>query len=190
MLETLLTAYGYPILLVGTFFEGETIMILGGLAAHLGYLSLGGVIACGFFGTLLGDQLSFFIGRRHSKNLLVRRARWQGRADRVFRLLERHQNLLIVGFRFFYGFRFVTPVVIGMSGVSFWRFLVLNLTGAALWAVAVAFAGYYFGRAVESMLGDVKRYEIALMAGMLAVAGLVWLVYLYRRRSGSESNAP
>lgn len=189
MLETLLTAYGYPILIIGTFFEGETIMILGGLAAHLGYLSLGGVITCGFLGTLLGDQLSFFIGRRHGKHLLARHAGLQGRADRVFRLLERHQNLLIVGFRFFYGFRFVTPIVIGMSAVSFRRFLVLNLTGAALWAVSVAFAGYYFGRAVESVVGDVKRYEISLMAGMLAVAGLVWLVYLYRRRSGSERKA-
>jgi len=189
VLETLLTAYGYPILIIGTFFEGETIMILGGLAAHLGYLSLGGVITCGFLGTLLGDQLSFFIGRRHGKHLLARHAGLQGRADRVFRLLERHQNLLIVGFRFFYGFRFVTPIVIGMSAVSFRRFLVLNLTGAALWAVSVAFAGYYFGRAVESVVGDVKRYEISLMAGMLAVAGLVWLVYLYHRRSGSERKA-
>ena len=36
MLESLLTTYGYPILVIGTFLEGETVLVLGGLAAHLG----------------------------------------------------------------------------------------------------------------------------------------------------------
>ena len=65
MLESLLNEYGYPVLLIGTFLEGETILILGGMAAHLDYLSLGWVIACGFLGTLFGDQLYFFLGWRH-----------------------------------------------------------------------------------------------------------------------------
>jgi membrane protein DedA with SNARE-associated domain len=40
MLESLLTNYGYPMLTVGTFLEGETVIVLGGFFAHLGYLSL------------------------------------------------------------------------------------------------------------------------------------------------------
>ena len=64
MLEALLTHYGCPILVIGTLLEGETIMVLGGLAAHLGYLSFEGVLVCGVCGTVLGDQLYFFIGRR------------------------------------------------------------------------------------------------------------------------------
>jgi membrane protein DedA with SNARE-associated domain len=69
MLESLLATYGYPILIIGTFLEGETVLILGGVSAHLGYLSLNWVIACGFCGTLLGDQFYFFLGRRHGKTL-------------------------------------------------------------------------------------------------------------------------
>ena len=67
MLESLLTTYGYPIIIIATFLEGETVMILAGVAAHLAYLSLYIVIICGFSGTLIGDQLYFFLGRRHGK---------------------------------------------------------------------------------------------------------------------------
>ncbi len=67
MLETFLATYGYPVLIIGVFFEGETVMVLAGVAAHMGYLSLPWVVVCGFGGTLLGDQLYFYLGRRHGK---------------------------------------------------------------------------------------------------------------------------
>jgi membrane protein DedA with SNARE-associated domain len=37
-LESILDTYGYLAVLVGTFLEGETILVLGGVAAHRGYL--------------------------------------------------------------------------------------------------------------------------------------------------------
>jgi len=181
-LAQVLQDYGYPALLLGTFLEGETILVLGGLAAHLGYLSLEWVIACGFCGTLIGDQLFFFLGRRHGQSLLARFPSWKPRAARVSALLERHQNLLIAGFRFVYGLRTVTPFAIGISNVSYIRFAALNLIGAAIWSITVGLAGYFFGEAMETILGDLKRYELALMAGLVLIAGVVWLIRLYRQR--------
>ena len=40
MLESFLAKYGYIAILLGTVFEGETIMIMGGFSAHRGYLDL------------------------------------------------------------------------------------------------------------------------------------------------------
>ena len=182
MLESLLTAYGYPILVIGTFFEGETVMILAGVAAHIGYLSLDWVIICGFCGTFFGDQLYFFLGRRHGKSMLTRHPSWQAPANSVFDKLKRHQNLLILSFRFLYGIRTVTPFVIGMSDVSYRRFALLNIIGAGIWAISIGFAGYYFGQAVETVLGDIKRYELELIAGIVGLAALIWLTHFYRRR--------
>ncbi len=187
MLESLLTSYGYPILLVGTFLEGETVMVLGGVVAHLGYLSLDWVIACGFCGTLFGDQLYFFLGRRHGKGLLARHPAWLAGMDRVLDKLERHQMLLILGFRFLYGLRTVTPIAIGMSDVSWLRFSLLNLLGAGIWAICFGLAGYYFGQAVEVLVGDIKHYELALMASIIGVGTLLWLVHWYRRRRSTHS---
>lgn len=189
MLETLLTNYGYPVLVAGTFLEGETVVVLGGVAAHLGYLSLDWVIVCGFCGTLLGDQLYFFLGRRHGRALLERHPSWQGRAEQVFQKLERHQNLLILGFRFLYGLRSVTPFAIGMSEVSYLRYTLLNAIGAGIWASSIGCAGYYFGRAVEAILGDIKQYEVEVMAGIVGLAMVIWLVHFYRRRRSDRGAA-
>lgn len=182
MLESLLIHYGYPILIIGTFLEGETVMVLAGVAAQMGYLSLDWVIVCGFSGTVLGDQIYFSLGRRHGKAFLARRPAWQQRSDRVFAILERHQNLLIVGFRFLYGIRTITPFTIGMSQVSYLRFTMLNLIGAGVWAVGIGLAGYYFGHAVEAVLGNIKQYEIEVMSVIIIGGALVWLLYYYRRR--------
>jgi membrane protein DedA with SNARE-associated domain len=182
MLESLLTDYGYPILVIGTFLEGETVMLLGGVFAHLGYLSLEGVIACGFCGTLLGDQLFFFLGRRHGKGILARHPTWQPGADRVFRKLEQHQNLLILGFRFLYGLRTVTPLAIGMSGVSYLRFTLLNMSGAALWAIGTGLAGYFFGQAIGALVGDIKHYELELTTAIAGIGVFIWMIHLFRRR--------
>jgi membrane protein DedA with SNARE-associated domain len=189
MLETLLTSYGYPLVLLGTLLEGETVLVMGGVAAHLGYLSLDRVIACGFCGTLASDQLCFFIGRRHGKVLLARHPAWQSRAERVMRRLERHQNLLILGFRFLYGLRSITPFAIGLSGVSYLHYTVLNAIGAGLWAVGIGLAGYYFGQAVEAILGDIRHYELALMGSIAAVGTLFWLVHIQRRRRRFDRTA-
>ncbi|MGW8187802.1 MAG: DedA family protein [Desulfobacterales bacterium] len=84
MLESLIEKFGYLAVLLGTFLEGETILVLGGFAAHRGYLLLAGVILTAFCGSLMGDQLFFFLGRRNSRAFLDRRPLWKARADRVY----------------------------------------------------------------------------------------------------------
>lgn len=186
MLETVLNTYGYPLILIGTFLEGETILLLGGVSAHMGYLSIGWVITCGFAGTLFGDQLYFYLGRRHGTNFLEKRPAWHSRAQRVHRILERHPVLLILGFRFLYGLRTVTPFVVGTSKVSWPVFSLLNFIGAMLWALAVGLAGYYFGRGVEAVLGEIRHYEIELLA-FIGIAGAVaWIVVIVARRKSKR----
>ena len=129
--ELIIGSYGYIALLVGTFLEGETILILAGFAAHLGYLHLPWVILVAFLGTLSGDQLFFYLGRRQSRFVLDKHPAWQRRLDRVERLFERYQTLLILGFRFLYGLRTVTPFVLGRSGVSPGYFFLLNTASLA-----------------------------------------------------------
>ena len=183
--------YGYPALFIGTLLEGETILILGGLAAHLGYLSLKWVIVVAFLGTLTGDQLFFLLGRRHGQSLLAKHPVWKPRSARVLAILERHQNILILGFRFVYGLRTITPFAIGISNVSYVRFATLNLIGAATWAVSIGVAGYYFGQALETILGNVKHYEMALAGTIISIASVLWLVRFYRqRRAANKYNPP
>jgi membrane protein DedA with SNARE-associated domain len=57
--ETIIAQYGYFAIIIGTFLEGETILVIGGFLAHIGLLSLPLVILSAFIGSFSGDQLYF-----------------------------------------------------------------------------------------------------------------------------------
>jgi membrane protein DedA with SNARE-associated domain len=181
-----LARYGYLAVFLGTFIEGETILLLGGLAAHRHYLELWGVLAAGFAGSLAGDQLYFQLGRRRGRPFLERRPRWRVGAVRVQELLRRHETGLILGFRFLYGLRVVTPLVLGTSGVPPWRFALLNSLGAAAWTTTVVLVGYGLGSSARHLLGDARRYEGMLFAAIVVTGALVWLVRWIRLRRGGR----
>lgn len=185
-LELFVTTYGYWAILVGTFFEGEMILVLGGFFAQRGYMALVWVMAAAFAGSFAGDQLIYHIGRLRGARLLQGRPRWQQRAERVFVLLRQHQNLVALGFRFCYGFRTITPFAIGMSGVRPLRFLLLNGIGAAIWAVAIALLGYVVGETAAALITEVKRYERYVLAAIVATSLLLWLVLGWRDRRRSQ----
>jgi len=181
-LESIIETYGYVAILVGTFLEGETILILGGFVAHRGYLELPGVIAAAFAGSLCGDQLFFFLGRRHSRAMLKRRPTWEKRVEKARRHIDRFGTPFILIFRFLYGLRTVAPFVIGMSTVPAARFVLLNAIGALVWAVAVGCGGYLFGEALEAMIGNLKHYEMELLGGIAVLGTIGWSIHLLLRR--------
>ena len=76
-LGSLVQQYGYLAVLLGTFLEGETVLVLGAYLADRRYLVLAGVIASAFLGTVLGDQLAFWVDRRYGRALLARVQRFE-----------------------------------------------------------------------------------------------------------------
>ncbi|MCY1543833.1 hypothetical protein D9M68_796660 [compost metagenome] len=67
------------------------------------------------------------------------------------------------------------PVAIGLSGYPPVRYLILNGIGALIWALALGFAAFHFGAVLEGMLGNLKRYELMVLGGLVAIGGLLWL---------------
>ena len=181
-LAELISTYGYLAILIGTFLEGETILILGGFAAHLGYLELPLVIASGLTGSFVGDQFYFYIGRHFGPKIIAKRLSWQESAQKVYAHLHRHKNLLILTFRFFYGLRNVTPFAVGAAHISRTRFFTLNLIGAIIWAFSFGYAGYLFGEAFRLFLEDFKRYEIYVLLVLVLAGVAFWLFRILRNR--------
>lgn len=173
-MQYLIEHYGYLGVLVGTFLEGETILILAGFAAHRGYLDLQWVVLCAFGGSLLSDQLLFYLGRRHSRFLLRRRPQWEPRVARLKLLINRYRIPIILAFRFWYGLRMVTPFTLGMSKVRWSEFIVFNVIAAMLWSVVIGYVGYLFGNALQVFMGDIKRYEAFIFMGLVLVGAMIW----------------
>lgn len=188
--EQYIEQYGYLAVLIGTFLEGETILILGGIAAKLGHLQLWMVILAAFTGSLLGDHLYFFLGRLYGRRLLEKRPFWQSRAEKLNRLIVRWGDCAIIVFRFIYGLRTLSPFVFGMSEIRIPRFFLLNATGAALWATCIGTLGYLFGRGLQLLPVDLTRHSWEILLAGFVVGATIWLIYNYRSRRKLSQTDP
>lgn len=179
----LIAQYGYVALFVGTLLEGETWLILAGFAAHQGYLQLHWVMLIALVGGFSGDQIYFWLGRRHGGWVQQRFPRLIPVFERTNLLMERYHEVLIVGIRFLYGLRTVGPMAMGMSAVPAWRFALFNSLGAAIWAVGIGGAGYLFGQALELLMHDLKKAEEAILVFILFAAFCIWGWRRYKFKS-------
>jgi membrane protein DedA with SNARE-associated domain len=173
---------GYFAVFVGTLLEGETVLFLAGLAAQHGYLSLPLVVLIAATGGFIGDQCFFFIGRRYGPRLLVRFPWLAAKAPRVYALLRRWDMLAIIVVRFLYGLRIAGPIIIGSSGVPYWRLALFNFIGVLIWAPLVAGVGYFAGQAVQQWFGRVSHIDVLAVMAVLALLAVAWLLYQWRRR--------
>lgn len=174
----LLANYGYLAIFIGCLLEGETILILGGMAAHQHVLALLPVIGYASLAGMLGDQALFWTGRYFGARLLPRLHKQQASIERVTQLINQHPTVSIFSVRFLYGMRLVGPMVIGACKVSPLKFACINLFGAVVWASLFANAGYWAGEFLESLLGDLKPYRLPIVVCVIA---LVAMVALYRQ---------
>lgn len=175
-LQHLIEHYGYAALFVGTFLEGEAVLVIAGFLAHRGYLRIEWVMFWAALGTLCGDQLFYFIGRTKGQEVILRRPKWRARAVIVRRWLNRYPRLIVLGFRFIYGIRNVTPFAIGASGFPPRRFIPLNILGAVVWAVLVGGGGYKFGQVLQAILSDIRKYEWRILTALILFGLSLWLI--------------
>lgn len=184
-MEAYIEHFGYFAVLIGTLLEGETVLLLGGFAAHRGYLDISLVVLSAFIGTVCGDQLFYYFGRRHSHAVLHHRPGWEVKIEHAQSLIDRHKILIILTFRFLYGLRTVIPFTLGAAGVPFRIFAPLNILGAIIWSLGVGCAGYLFGQVLEMYFSRLKEVEILIMAGIALIGGVVWILHFLHLRKNS-----
>jgi len=170
--------WGYLAVFLGSMIEGESIIFIAGFFAHEGYLSLPKIILVSFLGTLFADQALYFIGRRYG-NPFINRFPFRPRAEKAFQLLRRYDNIFILSFRFIYGIRIISPVVIGTSGVSIKRFMILNFIAAIIWSVSSCVAAYYFAYLIMQDVHLIPK----IILGLVILGGGIWYgIHKWRNR--------
>ena len=179
----LLATYGYLAIFIGCLLEGETILILGGMAAHQHVLKLLPVIGYASLAGMLGDQLLFWAGRYFGARIMPRLHKQRATIDRVTQLVNQHPTVSIFSVRFLYGMRLVGPMVIGACKVSPLKFTCINLLGAVTWATLFASGGYWAGEFLEGVLGDLKPYRLPIVLCVIALTVVLAVVRHYRTKS-------
>jgi len=190
----LFARYGYAVVFAGVFLEntglpvpGETMLLAGAALAHGGTLSLPLVIVTAIAGATLGDNLGFLIGRRGGRRLVERFGARFGltpvRLCEFDAFFARHGGRTVFIARFIAGLRVIGAVLAGASGMRWPAFVFYNATGAVVWCIAVAAAGYALGHSWDALERWIGRTSLIGLA--IVVAILVWMTR--RRRQDAPS---
>jgi membrane protein DedA with SNARE-associated domain len=171
--------YAYIIIYVGMFFgvflEGEMIMISSVIAAHHGYLNFWLVAVLCVTGTYCSDCFYFFLGRKKGKEWLIKNQKITVKAEKIVKRLEKYPKIILLSYRFLYGFRSITPLVIGASKIKTSTFLLLGSIGTLVWGTVYCTIGYMFGELIKSELGHIEHVEKYIIA-VLALAGILFII--------------
>jgi len=188
--ELLLQKFGYLAVFVGTFLEGETILVMAGFFAERGYLKLPLVIATACGGAYVGHVFWFFLGRKQGVKLLDRFPKMKRHFGKGIRLFERYGAPAIFITQWLYGLRITCAVIIGISKVSTIKFLIYEALTCIVWAIIIGTAGYYFGRAVERVLGRAAHIEKYGLIVLLVVGIGVWAYHKWKEKREESDASP
>ncbi len=184
-MEDLIARYGLAAIFIGACIEGDVVLVLGGVVAHLGLLNPILAVACGAAGCLTNDLAWFFAGRSGGTAIRESRA-YRAIGPTVERIADRLGPLQILASRLVYGTRAATMLFWGVRGLAPARFLLIDLAGCAVWASLLCGAGYLASHEATLVMGEVRRTEWWLL-GALCIAAVVFfsvreIVRLRRRR--------
>lgn len=188
-IQQIIADYGYWALFAGTFMEGETFFLLGGIAARQGMLDPWGVALAALAGGFVGDQVFFLLGKWRGVELIARSRRLARKAVKARSLVRRHAVALVLFSRFLYGFRMVIPLACGTSGIHWLTFMGLNFISAVAWTLLFGGLGYLFGGWVTAHMD----YMSALPKLAVVLLGALALTFiagrLLRRKLLGETSA-
>jgi len=165
---------------VGLIVPGAMMMFGVGALIAAGALDFWSTFFQAVLGALLGDGLSYFLGRHYHQQL---RQMWPFRRHpemlaRGEDFFQRHGGKSVVIARFIGPVRPVLPVVAGMLDMPAQRFFAVNLLSALAWAPAYLLPGMAFGASM-AIAGEVAG-RLALLLALLLV--LFWLLFWFVRR--------
>lgn len=179
--------YGYWAVFLGALIEGESIILTSSAMAAAGYFSIYKIMLIAFTGTVIADQGLYFLGYIYGATILdwirARFPKMSPYMDKALMFLTRYQNAYILSFRFIWGVRIISSVIIGAQKVPPARFAVLNIIAAVVWTVVSCMAGYLLG---ETFLYVFQKYGGVIsvsIAGLVLISVAVWKYLAYRRRS-------
>ena len=169
--------------LLGLFMPGESLVVAAGLLSSLGYLRPTTVIVVAALAAILGDSISYELGRWLGRPWLLKPRRWlRLRPEHVARVegfFERHGAKSVVAGHFMHVLRALMPFVAGMSHMRYSRFLVFNAIGCVAWATVFVLLGYFVGESWHLIAGWIGGLSAAVVGLLLLAAAAGWW---WRRR--------
>jgi undecaprenyl-diphosphatase len=166
---------------IGFIAPGEFTVILGGVIAGEGTISIIPLIGIVWICAILGDSTSFFIGQKVGKRFMLKHGPkvriTEERFHQVEDYFDRHGGKTIVIGRFLGFVRPLAPFIAGSSRMTYGQFLPFSVIGTGLWGTTFCLLGYIFWRSFDKVSKIAGQATLGL--GVIAAIGIgIW----YARR--------
>lgn len=175
MPTNILSECGYAAVSIGTFVEGEAVLLSAGALAHAGFLSLPLVVLAAALGSFAWGQTWFRFGSVSGRALIARRPAWHARVALLERWLARHERWVLLFGRFIFGMGTLLPAMVGASGYAWRRFVLIDGIGALIWAASFGCAGFAGAAGVRHLLGHPIAWS-SFVVTAAALAVVFWLL--------------
>ena len=172
-----ITAFGESFAFLGLLFPGTSILIVAGTLTSAGSLPYWPVLAGAILGAVLGDSVSFWLGRRYGGGLcrVWPFTRNPDLLQNGMRFFARHGGKSVFIGRFFGPVRAVIPLAAGVMRMPRGLFWLANVTSAIAWAPMLVFAGDTIGNLGGRLIGSGNA--ALLVFGGLTAFGIIAMLW-------------
>jgi len=200
-LETLFHDYGYIVVFFGVLVEnamflgllvpGAVILMLAGLSAENGSINIWVVFGLAWIATIIGDTISYMIGRLGWTKFLDRTGMGE-MMEKVREPMEQHSSWIILAYHMAGYSRVVGPAAAGLFHIPYRKWAPLDYAGGLIWVLSYTALGYILGTAGLEF-GDTKsmvRFLEWFFLGLFAIAIVLAYVRAKRNGGGGEPRRP
>lgn len=180
LFESFIREFGYYAVFLFACIEGELAVLTAGFLCRQGLMTLQGVIFAAFLGTMITEQVLYFVGRIYGMKLIEKYPKLKEKSGKVLEFLRKYDSAFIFGCRFVYGIRNISPIMIGAANIPPLKYSALNIPAAFVWAVIVAGVGYMFANVLEKAKDNLQYVQYAALAILLSA--LFYFINKRRRK--------
>ncbi len=164
-------------LVVLPFLPGDTLLFIGGAFCATGAMNPWLLCALLIVAAVTGNTVNYWVGSAIGHKVFTHDYKWLDKAalHKTHAFYENHGGKTIVLARFVPIVRTFAPFVAGVSDMTFAKFQVFNIAGAALWVVGLVAAGFFFGNipVIRDHLNTIVLIGVGAAVIPLALGG-VW----------------
>jgi membrane-associated protein len=172
-------------LVVLPFLPGDTLLFIGGAFCATGALNEWLLIVLLIVAAVGGNTLNYWIGSMLGHKVFTHDYKWLDKAalQKTHAFYESHGGKTIILARFVPIVRTFAPFVAGISEMTFVKFQVFNIAGAALWVVGLVAGGYFFGNipVIRDHLNTIVLLGVGAAVIPLMLGG-VWKLLRRKRK--------
>lgn len=186
-LVVFLLTLGESMLVIGIMIPATALLLFTGGLVGADTLPIAPILLWGIVGAIVGDAVSFWLGR------------WVGPSILRWRLIKRHRSTVARARLFFYRYGFLSiffgrflgpirstiPTVAGVMGMGHWRFQLANTLSAIVWVPLMLLPGFLAAKSVEAAQ-TANNLTLYVGGGLSVVVG-VWLLYVFTKTRSATS---